>query len=87
MNDVNSLLEAARILREAADEVDRWPEPGQWRWRMKAEAWLCVLGFADVFVARQIAEWLEAEAEAALAAGEPPLGAALAVAEKVRRES
>ena len=87
MDEINALVEAARLLREAADEVDHWPEPGQHRWRAKAEAWLCVLGFADVFVARQVAEWLEAEAEAALAAGDAPLGAALAVAEKVRRES
>lgn len=86
MDEINALLEAARLLREAADDVERY-EPVQSSQLRSAMVRLDELGFSRVFVARQVAEWLEAEAEAALAAGEPPLGAALAVAEKVRRES
>ncbi len=86
MDDVNSLLEAARLLREAADDVERY-EPVQSSQLRSAMVRLDELGFSRVFVARQVAEWLEAEVEAALAAGDAPLGAALAVAEKVRRES
>jgi len=86
MDDVNSLVEAARLLREATDEVDKWPDGVHTLGHSRAIAWLATLGFADVFVARQIADWLEQEAEDALA-GEPALSAALEVAEKVRRES
>lgn len=86
MDEINALVEAARLLREAADDVERY-EPVQSSQLRSAMVRLDELGFSRVFVARQVAEWLEAEAEAALAAGEPPLGAALAVAEKVRRES
>ncbi len=86
MDEINALLEAARLLREAADDVERY-EPVQSSQLRSAMVRLDELGFSRVFVARQVAEWLEAEAEAGLAAGKPPLGAALAVAEKVRRES
>lgn len=86
MDDINLLVEAARLLREAADDVERY-EPVQSSQLRAAIVRLDDLGFSRVFVARQVAEWLEAEAEAALAAGDAPLGAALAVAEKVRRES
>ena len=85
MDDVNSLVEAARLIREAADDVERF-DPVQSSQLQAALLRLQELGFARVFVARQIAEWLEAEAECALA-GAPVLSAALAVAEKVRRES
>lgn len=86
MDEINALLEAARLLRAAADDVERY-EPVQSSQLRSAMVRLDELGFSRVFVARQVAEWLEAEAEAALAAGDAPLGAALAVAEKVRRES
>ena len=85
MDDVNGLVEAARLLREAAEDVEKWPVDVHTLGAVNARDWLATLGFADAFVARQIADWLEAEAEAALAAGEHPLGAALDVAEKVRR--
>lgn len=85
MDDVNSLVEAARLLREAADDVERF-DPVQSSQLTAAIARLAELGFARTFVARQIADWLEQEAEAVLA-GEPALSAALAVAEKIRRES
>lgn len=86
MDEINALVEAARLLREAADDVERYG-PVQSSQLRSAMVRLDELGFSRVFVARQVAEWLEAEAEAALAAGDAPLGAALAVAEKVRRES
>lgn len=85
MDDVNSLVEAARLLREAADDVERF-DPVQSSQLSAAIARLADLGFARTFVARQIAEWLEAEAEAFLVDG-AVLTAALEVAEKIRRES
>lgn len=85
MDEVNELVEAARLLREAAEAVDSLP-PVISAAQTGAIEHLKHLGFAQTFVALQIAEWLEAEAECALA-GAPVLSAALAVAEKVRRES
>lgn len=85
MDEVNVLVEASRLLREAADDVHRF-EPVQSSQLRNAMLRLEQLGFSRTFVARQIADWLEQEAEAVLA-GEPALSAALAVAEKIRRES
>lgn len=85
MDDVNSLLEAAHILREAADDVERY-QPVQSSQLRSAMVRLDELGFSRTFVAKQIAEWLEAEADAFLVDG-AVLTAALEVAEKVRRES
>lgn len=86
MDQINLLIESARLLREAAEAVHKY-QPVQSAQLVGAMAHLEGLGFSRTFVARQIADWLEAEAEAALAAGDPPLGAAVDVAEKIRRES
>lgn len=85
MDDVNSLVEAARILREAAEAVDSLP-PVVSAAQTGAIDHLKQLGFAQTFVALQIADWLEAEAECFLVEG-AVLTAALEVAEKIRRES